>query len=885
MQSINLNNGFIDWLTNAVKKPSKDKVAKAAHRAIPTHVPPPSLPSPPAPALVNDFIPMPEVATPVDEIPLPPIEVSPAVEMPSSEIANSVILNLDPFSLASADMTTEVTVSNSSLDLDIPSASIDNSFESIPLTDRAITVIPATSSGVTATLAQRILAKLTLSNFTYLLLVAAAVATVSYFIYQWKFSTKPQEDAPDDKTGQKGYDIQALVEDPKQVTEENTAVEETNIKKKEVVNPLKSKNISEQKVSNETIFKLFAFGLSALFAGGIFKYTMHTKEQNDQSNLLGLQAKESRNRSELLKQTAACFNKELNAFMKGAIQATEDQQQRELKELSASEQRQFNLIELQAKEYQKRSELLKQTAACFDKELNAFMKGAIQATEDQQQRELTELSASEQRLFNLIELQAKEYQKRSELLKQTAACFNKELNAFTKGAIQATEKQQLRELSDLSALEQRQFNVLELQAEESQKRSELLKQTAACFNKELNAFTKGAIQATEKQQQRELTELSASEQRQFNVLELQAKESQKRSGLQEQAASGINQRYAFIKGAIQATEKQQQRELTELSASEQRQFSVLQLQAKESQKRSELQEQAASGFNQQYAFTKGAIQATEKQQLRELSDLSALEQRQFNVLELQAEESQKRSGLQEQAASGINQRYAFIKGAIQATEKQQLRELSDLSALEQRQFNVLELQAKESQARSELFTQHAEHLSWAKKVMLLHESEPRGRENIAKEFLLQAQNKHQEHVNGVSQISLLQESITEKVSIRQSYIESLSEMIRSAITEQQNIENTEAVNEFRLPLDSVLVINKRAPSIVSNIAVSTTLSTRSGAASPDPFSPKQITSNKRLNGFNVMPPKHSSASQSGENSQASGSQTEDINSFERESSF
>jgi hypothetical protein len=827
MQSINLNNGFIDWLTNAVKKPSKDKVAKAAHRAIPTHVPPPSLPSPPAPALVNDFIPMPEVATPVDEIPLPPIEVSPAVEMPSSEIANSVILNLDPFSLASADMTTEVTVSNSSLDLDIPSASIDNSFESIPLTDRAITVIPATSSGVTATLAQRILAKLTLSNFTYLLLVAAAVATVSYFIYQWKFSTKPQEDAPDDKTGQKGYDIQALVEDPKQVTEENTAVEETNIKKKEVVNPLKSKNISEQKVSNETIFKLFAFGLSALFAGGIFKYTMHTKEQNDQSNLLGLQAKESRNRSELLKQTAACFNKELNAFMKGAIQATEDQQQRELKELSASEQRQFNLIELQAKEYQKRSELLKQTAACFDKELNAF----------------------------------------------------------TKGAIQATEKQQLRELSDLSALEQRQFNVLELQAEESQKRSELLKQTAACFNKELNAFTKGAIQATEKQQQRELTELSASEQRQFNVLELQAKESQKRSGLQEQAASGINQRYAFIKGAIQATEKQQQRELTELSASEQRQFSVLQLQAKESQKRSELQEQAASGFNQQYAFTKGAIQATEKQQLRELSDLSALEQRQFNVLELQAEESQKRSGLQEQAASGINQRYAFIKGAIQATEKQQLRELSDLSALEQRQFNVLELQAKESQARSELFTQHAEHLSWAKKVMLLHESEPRGRENIAKEFLLQAQNKHQEHVNGVSQISLLQESITEKVSIRQSYIESLSEMIRSAITEQQNIENTEAVNEFRLPLDSVLVINKRAPSIVSNIAVSTTLSTRSGAASPDPFSPKQITSNKRLNGFNVMPPKHSSASQSGENSQASGSQTEDINSFERESSF
>ncbi|HSX13738.1 MAG TPA: hypothetical protein VLE96_04875 [Chlamydiales bacterium] len=156
MQSINFNIGFIDWITNAVKKPAKEKVNKVAQNAIAKNIPAPAQ----MPAAVEVLPPV--VPAPV-EIPMPIVVIAdPIVETPSIMVPDPIV---------------EI---------------------SKPLSERAVEVIGPTSTLIPLSFSQRILAKLTLGNLAYALIVAAAVACVAYFIYNWKYSEKPVEIEPEE---------------------------------------------------------------------------------------------------------------------------------------------------------------------------------------------------------------------------------------------------------------------------------------------------------------------------------------------------------------------------------------------------------------------------------------------------------------------------------------------------------------------------------------------------------------------------------------------------------------------------------------------------------------------------------------------------------------
>lgn len=178
MQSINFNGLFIDWLTKSVKNSPKDKVAKGAELTIP-------IISPQSAAEPISFSPIPpeivEVLSPPSE---QMIDVSiPGVDIPNAIVAPNPIVDSAFDSLVPrVEMSASVINTASEGPVPMPASAIE-----IPETtaEKTITVIKPPQL-VPLSLSQRILAKLTLSKITYLLIIAGAVALAIYFLYRRK---------------------------------------------------------------------------------------------------------------------------------------------------------------------------------------------------------------------------------------------------------------------------------------------------------------------------------------------------------------------------------------------------------------------------------------------------------------------------------------------------------------------------------------------------------------------------------------------------------------------------------------------------------------------------------------------------------------------------
>lgn len=183
MQNIRFNIGFIDWLHSTVKKQPNEKIASIVKDAIPKNI-----------------------TAPIPPTCLPTPEISPQVEIQLSELLLGAPEIISSVFDATIEILPEALHSNSS-PYQAPSPSLEEPSLNqwlgetplsamdviIPLSDRHVTIIDSTSNSVSVSLAQRIFAKMTLSNVTCILLIAAAVACVFYLAHKWKDSENPIE--------------------------------------------------------------------------------------------------------------------------------------------------------------------------------------------------------------------------------------------------------------------------------------------------------------------------------------------------------------------------------------------------------------------------------------------------------------------------------------------------------------------------------------------------------------------------------------------------------------------------------------------------------------------------------------------------------------------